>query len=69
MLKITKSSNVSKLKIRNSNNEIIEYGVGGGVEKFAKKSVKLNDQNLSKSWKTPKYKKLSKSGNLPKFNA
>ena len=47
----------------NDNSKIDEFGVSGDSMEYAKKLKKLKGQKLSKSGK-----KLSKSGNLPKFN-
>ena len=77
MLKTTRSLNVSRLKLRNSNGEIIRFGVGGDGEELAKKLEKLKGQNLAKSqklsnsgkFKDKKSKKPLKSRNSPNFNA
>ena len=77
MLKTTRSLNVLELEIRNSNGEVVRFGIVGGGKKLAKKSRKLKGQNLVKSQKlsksgkskSEKSKKLSKSENSINFDA
>ena len=67
---------MSRPEVGNGNSEVVEFGVGGGGEVFAKKSKKSKDQNLAKSQKLfksekskgEKLKKPSKSRNLPNFD-
>ena len=59
----------------NSNNEVVGFSSGGGGEELVKKSGKLSKGlKLSKSGNSKgkiltKFKKLSKIGNLPNFDA
>ena len=77
MLKIIRSPNVLKLKIKNDNDEVIRFGIDRDSDMLAKKSGKLKSQNLAKSRKlsksekskSEKSKKWLKSRNLSNFSA
>ena len=56
MLKTTKLPNMLQPKVRNSNSEVIKFGISNSDEKLSKKLKKLS-----------KSQKLSKNRNLPKF--
>ena len=69
MLKTNGSLDVSGPEVRNGNDEVDRFGVGGS-EELAKKSGKSKSQNLSKSQKSVKSgKSLPKSRNSPNFSA
>ena len=77
MLKITGSPDVSGPTVGNDDGDVVRFGVGGSSKELVKKSGKLKGQNLAKSQKLSKSgkskgkksKKMSKSGNLPNFDA
>ena len=69
MLKKTVSPKKLTFKcLKVGDNKIDRFNIGGS-KKIAKKLRKSIREKLPKFWKLAKSKKLSKSGNLPKFYA
>ena len=75
MLKTTRSLVVSGPEVGNTNGKVVGFGVRGGGKELTKKSekswkrLKLSKLGNSKSQNLAKSKKLSKSENLPDFDA
>ena len=69
MLKTIELPDTSGTKVVNDNGKVVTFSISGSGVKLAKKLEKLKDQKLSKFQKTRLSKKISKSGNLSKFDA
>ena len=75
MLKTTRLSDLLGPEVENGDNEVVGFDVNDGNEELVKKSgksskgLKLSKPGNSKGNKWAKFKKPSKNGNSPNFNA